>query len=139
MPTRRLTSTRACATAAQNLRFERALLETFCERADAVVFLQTIEHLSDPGAALEHMGSLVGDRGVVFVSTPNVLTLAPAGAARSDNPWHVHEYRAEEFARLCRSHFPRVRDARAVPRAQTARARARPAAGLGCACTRACA
>jgi 2-polyprenyl-3-methyl-5-hydroxy-6-metoxy-1,4-benzoquinol methylase len=92
----------------ENLRFERAPLETFSERADAIVFLQTIEHLTDPGAALAHMGSLVGDRGVVFVSTPNVLTLAPAGAARSDNPWHVHEYRAEEFARLCRSHFARV-------------------------------
>ena len=35
---------------------------------------------------------------MVFVSTPNVLTLAP-GAERSDNPWHVHEYRAEEFDR----------------------------------------
>jgi 2-polyprenyl-3-methyl-5-hydroxy-6-metoxy-1,4-benzoquinol methylase len=104
-----------------NLRFERALVETFHEPADAVVFLQTIEHLRDPGAALAHFRSLVGagrpeglgrsggpGRGTVYVSTPNVLTLAPHGAARSDNPWHVHEYRAEEFHALCHAHFSAV-------------------------------
>ena len=37
-----------------------------------------------------------------------MLTLAPEGAERSDNPWHVHEYRPEEFERLCRRHFQRV-------------------------------
>ncbi len=109
-----------------NLRFERALIETFSEPADAVVFLQTIEHLTDPGAALDHFGQLVAasaaargseasvDRsqigaGSVFVSTPNVLTLAPPGASRSGNPWHVHEYRFTEFDRLCREHFGEVR------------------------------
>ena len=91
-----------------NLRFVRELVESFSEPADAVVFLQTIEHLEDPGAALERFGTLVGDGGTVFVSTPNVLTLAPKGASRSDNPWHVHEYRAEEFAELCRSRFQAV-------------------------------
>ena len=44
----------------------------------------------------------------MFVSTPNVLTLAPKGAERSGNPWHVHEYRAAEFERLCRSCFSEV-------------------------------
>jgi SAM-dependent methyltransferase len=91
-----------------NLRFERGLIETFAWQADAVVFLQTIEHLQDPAAALEHFRGLVGDGGQVFVSTPNVLTLAPAGQSRSGNPWHVREYRAEEFARLCREIFTEV-------------------------------
>jgi SAM-dependent methyltransferase len=91
-----------------NLRFERALVEGFSEPADAVVFLQTIEHLQDPGAVLDHFRSLVGEAGTVFVSTPNVLTLAPKGAQRSDNPWHVHEYRREELERLCREHFSAV-------------------------------
>jgi hypothetical protein len=45
----------------------------------------------------------------VYVSTPNVLTLAPKDARRSDNPWHVHEYRAEEFERLCGGVFGSVR------------------------------
>jgi SAM-dependent methyltransferase len=111
-----------------NLRFARDLVETFGEPADAVVFLQTIEHLSDPGSALDHFASLVAGEegarrpaepasesataaraGTVFVSTPNVLTLAPKGEPRSGNPWHVHEYRVEEFDRLCREHFREVR------------------------------
>ncbi len=92
----------------ENLRFERDLVETFPEEADAVVFLQTIEHLQDPTAVLEHFKSLVEERGVVFLSTPNVLTLAPKGAERSDNPWHVHEYRSEEFKDLCLGTFQGV-------------------------------
>jgi 2-polyprenyl-3-methyl-5-hydroxy-6-metoxy-1,4-benzoquinol methylase len=98
-----------------NLRFVRDLVERFSQPVDAVVFLQTIEHVEQPGEVLEHFRSLVTGtppggpgRGVVFVSTPNVLTLAPKGASRSDNPWHVHEYRAEEFARLCRTRFATV-------------------------------
>jgi 2-polyprenyl-3-methyl-5-hydroxy-6-metoxy-1,4-benzoquinol methylase len=91
-----------------NLRFARDLVDSFAEDADAVVFLQTIEHVQDPGAVLDHFRSLVGERGTVFVSTPNVLTLAPKGASRSDNPWHVHEYRSEEFEQLCRAHFATV-------------------------------
>jgi 2-polyprenyl-3-methyl-5-hydroxy-6-metoxy-1,4-benzoquinol methylase len=91
-----------------NLRFARDLVESFSEHADAVVFLQTIEHLEDPGEALGHFRSLVGPHGVVYLSTPNVLTLAPRGASRSGNPWHVHEYRAAEFERLCRGSFATV-------------------------------
>jgi 2-polyprenyl-3-methyl-5-hydroxy-6-metoxy-1,4-benzoquinol methylase len=90
------------------LRFARDLVETFSEAADAVVFLQTIEHVADPGAVLEHLGELTGGRGPVFVSTPNVLTLAPAGASRSDNPWHLREYTAKEFRALCAGHFASV-------------------------------
>jgi SAM-dependent methyltransferase len=91
-----------------SLRFQRDLVETFSEPCDAVVFLQTIEHVQDPGAILEHFKQMLEPGGVAYVSTPNLLTLAPAGAEKSDNPWHVHEYRAEEFRRLCEEHFPRV-------------------------------
>ena len=92
----------------ENLRFERALVETFAEPCDAVVFLQTIEHVQDPDAILEHFGTLIGAGGVAYISTPNLLTLAPAGAQKSDNPWHVKEYRAAEFDALCRRHFGEV-------------------------------
>jgi SAM-dependent methyltransferase len=91
-----------------NLRYERGLVETFAEPCDAVVFLQTIEHVQDPGAILEHFKSMLCPGGLVFVSTPNLLTLAPPGAEKSDNPWHVKEYREEEFRALCESHFERV-------------------------------
>jgi len=91
-----------------NLRFERALVEGFAEPCDAVVFLQTIEHVRDAGAILEHFGSMLAPGGVAYVSTPNLLTLAPPGAEKSDNPWHVREYRAAEFRRLCKAHFRQV-------------------------------
>jgi len=91
-----------------NLRFERDLVESFSEPCDAVVFLQTIEHVQDAGAILEHFKSMLEPGGVAYLSTPNLLTLASAGAEKSDNPWHVHEYRAEEFRALCEAHFERV-------------------------------
>ncbi len=91
-----------------NLRFERDLVESFSEPCDAVVFLQTIEHVQDAGAILEHFKSMLEPGGVAYVSTPNLLTLAPPGAEKSDNPWHVHEYRAAEYRALCEEHFPRV-------------------------------
>jgi SAM-dependent methyltransferase len=91
-----------------NLRFERDLIESFADPCDAVVFLQTIEHVRDAGAILERFKSMLAAGGVAYVSTPNLLTLAPPGAEKSENPWHVKEYRAEEFRRLCEAHFPRV-------------------------------
>jgi SAM-dependent methyltransferase len=88
--------------------FVRDLVETYSEPCDAVVFLQTIEHLQDPKAVLDHFRSILRPNGVAYVSTPNVLTLAPPGATKSDNPWHVREYRADEFRALCESSFERV-------------------------------
>jgi 2-polyprenyl-3-methyl-5-hydroxy-6-metoxy-1,4-benzoquinol methylase len=88
-----------------NLRYERDLVESFAEPCDAVVFLQTIEHVQDAGAILEHFKSMLAPGGVAYVSTPNLLTLAPPGAEKSDNPWHVREYRAAEFRALCEGHF----------------------------------
>jgi SAM-dependent methyltransferase len=87
------------------VRFVRDLVERFSERCDAVVFLQTIEHVEEPRALLEHLCAMAG---VVYVSTPNVLTLAPPGAERSDNPWHLREYRPEEFRALCEESSERV-------------------------------
>ncbi len=94
----------------QNLSFERGLVETHGEAGafDAVVFLQTIEHVHDPVAVLGHFRSLLAPGGVAYISTPNLLTLAPPGAAKSDNPWHLREYRAPEFEALCRTTFPDV-------------------------------
>ena len=90
------------------VRFVRALVESYDEPCDAVVFLQTIEHLQDPGAVLDHFRSMLRPGGTAYVSTPNVLTLAPEGAEKSGNPWHVREYRAEEFRALCRASFESV-------------------------------
>jgi 2-polyprenyl-3-methyl-5-hydroxy-6-metoxy-1,4-benzoquinol methylase len=92
----------------ENLRFERELVDRFAEPCDAISFLQTIEHIEEPGPVLDHFAAMLAPGGTAYVSTPNVLTLAPKGAQRSGNPWHVREYRAEEFEALCRAHFSRV-------------------------------
>ena len=90
------------------VRFARDLVEHFDEPGDVVVFLQTIEHLQNPGEVLAHVCALLRPGGVAYVSTPNVLTLAPPGAERSDNPWHVREYRPEELRALCCEAFAQV-------------------------------
>jgi SAM-dependent methyltransferase len=85
--------------------FVRDLIETYIEPCDAIVFLQTIEHVKEPDKVLAHFKAMAS---TVYVSTPNVLTLAPPGADKSDNPWHLREYRAREFRALCESVFERV-------------------------------
>ena len=88
--------------------FERTMIELWDGDVDCAVFLQTIEHVQDPDAVMARLRELVGPDGVAFVSTPNVLTLAPEGAERSGNPWHVKEYRGTEYRALCERHFGRV-------------------------------
>jgi SAM-dependent methyltransferase len=90
------------------VRFVRDLVESYAKPCDAVVFLQTIEHVERPDAVLDHFRELLRAGGVAYVSTPNVLTLAPPGAERSGNPWHLREYRAEEFRELCAGSFENV-------------------------------
>jgi SAM-dependent methyltransferase len=91
-----------------NVTFERDMVETWGGDVDCVVFLQTIEHVQDPDAVLARLRDLVGPKGVAYVSTPNVLTLAPRGAERSGNPWHMREYRPDEYRPLCERHFGHV-------------------------------
>jgi 2-polyprenyl-3-methyl-5-hydroxy-6-metoxy-1,4-benzoquinol methylase len=88
--------------------FRRDLAETFIEPCDAITFLQTIEHVPDPDAVLEHFKAQLRAGGTAYISTPNLLTIAPEGAEKSSNPWHVKEYRAEEFRALCEAHFAHV-------------------------------
>jgi SAM-dependent methyltransferase len=88
--------------------FVRDLVESYAEPCDAVVFLQTIEHVQEPNTVLDHFKQMLHPGGTAYVSTPNVLTLAPPGAEKSDNPWHVKEYRADEFRSLCEASFDHV-------------------------------
>jgi SAM-dependent methyltransferase len=90
---------------APNLRFERGLVEQFAEPRDAIVFLQTIEHVHEPEALLRGFAAAAP---VSYVSTPNRLTLAPAGAEKSDNPWHLREYTIKEYRELLAPCFSRV-------------------------------
>ena len=88
-----------------NLRFERGLVEELEGPCDAVVFLQTIEHIHDVPALL---GRIAVAAPVAYITTPNRLTLAPPGAEKSDNPWHLREYDPGEYRALLAPHFSRV-------------------------------
>jgi SAM-dependent methyltransferase len=88
-----------------NLRFERDLVESFAGPCDAIVFLQTIEHIHDPAALLQRFAEAAP---VAYVSTPNRLTLAPPGAEKSDNPWHLREYTLAEYRELLEPCFSKV-------------------------------
>jgi len=92
-----------------DLTFVRELIEDYNEPADTLVFLQTIEHVREPGALLEHFLRLIPeDSGELIFSTPNVLTLAAPGHEQSDNPWHTKEYRPEEFKTLLQTHAQHI-------------------------------
>jgi len=88
--------------------FVRDLVGSYTEECDAVVFLQTIEHVEDDVGVLRHFRRMLRRGGTAYVSTPNVLTLAPPGAEKSDNPWHLREYRPEQFRSLCEAAFDHV-------------------------------
>jgi hypothetical protein len=88
-----------------NLTFQRVPVEEFDREADVAVFLQTIEHLEEPDVVLDRIARLAR---VAYISTPNRLTLAPPGAEKSDNPWHLREYDIGEYRKLLESHFARV-------------------------------
>jgi SAM-dependent methyltransferase len=92
-----------------NLRFERELIENYHELCDVIAFMQTVEHIRDPAPLLEQFKSMLvdGARSAVYITTPNVITLA-GGKQHSGNPWHVREYRPDEFRSLCEQHFTRV-------------------------------
>jgi 2-polyprenyl-3-methyl-5-hydroxy-6-metoxy-1,4-benzoquinol methylase len=94
----------------QNLSFQRNMVERAGQPGayDDVVFLQTIEHVENPVALLRRFKELLADGGRAYISTPNLLTLAPPGAKKSGNPWHIKEYRAHEFGALCREVFDEV-------------------------------
>ena len=110
------------------------MIELWEGDVDCVVFLQTIEHVQDPDAVLARIRELIGRDGVAYVSTPNVLTLAPEGEERSGNPWHVKRVPRRGVPRAVRAPLRLRRAARPVPRPQAARPPARhraPRLGLG--------
>jgi SAM-dependent methyltransferase len=70
---------------------------------DVIVSFETIEHVADPEAVIEEFARVLGDAGVLIMSTPN------AREYKVDNPFHVREFTPEEFYDALRARFPAVR------------------------------
>jgi SAM-dependent methyltransferase len=69
---------------------------------DLVVSFQVIEHLRDPGPYLEAIARCLAPGGTALLTTPNRLT------SDGVNPFHVHEYEADELAGVLRRYFEEV-------------------------------
>jgi SAM-dependent methyltransferase len=86
-------------------RFIRADLESMPLRSrvfDLIVSFQVIEHLASPDRYLDALARHLTPSGAVLISTPN--------RANSDgeNPYHVHEYLAEELQSILETRFEEV-------------------------------
>jgi len=69
---------------------------------DLVVSFQVIEHLEDPTFYVDALAELLCPEGLALVTTPNVRM------SDDVNPYHVHEYTADEFATCLGKRFGEV-------------------------------
>lgn len=68
---------------------------------DVILSSQVIEHLKDQEGFLRSLRGLLRQGGTAIVVTPNRLTSL-------DNPFHTHEFEAQEFEELLRTIFEEV-------------------------------
>jgi ubiquinone/menaquinone biosynthesis C-methylase UbiE len=76
---------------------------------DLIVAFEVIEHLADYRALLHECARVLAPGGLLIVSSPNKRYYAETRAATGPNPFHEHEFEAEEFVRELQSVFPNVR------------------------------
>jgi 2-polyprenyl-3-methyl-5-hydroxy-6-metoxy-1,4-benzoquinol methylase len=69
---------------------------------DLVVSFQVIEHLHDPTDYLDGIARLLRPDGTALITTPNRYN------SDGENPYHVHEYVADELAECLRRDFRSV-------------------------------
>jgi ubiquinone/menaquinone biosynthesis C-methylase UbiE len=73
---------------------------------DLITAFEVIEHLNDPAKLLAEARRVLRPDGVFLVSTPNKTYYAETRRDNGPNPYHVHEFTHEEFARAVHAHFP---------------------------------
>lgn len=76
--------------------------------ADLIVSFEVIEHIDCWQKFLAETRRVLGDTGLLVISTPNRDYYAEARAATGANPYHVHEFDFAEFAAELRRLFPNV-------------------------------
>ena len=71
-----------------------------------MVAFEVIEHLTDYRAFLDECARVLTREGLFIVSSPNKRYYAETRAETGPNPFHEHEFEAEEFVRELRTRFP---------------------------------
>ena len=79
------------------------------ESFDLVVAFEVIEHLADYRAFLKECARVLTPEGLFIVSSPNKRYYAETRAATGPNPYHEHEFEAEEFVGELEQVFSNVR------------------------------
>jgi SAM-dependent methyltransferase len=107
---------------AHNVRYETGdlLALPFADHSfDVVCAFETVEHLSEPGRFVAEAARVLRPGGLLVASTPQV----DVTQERPENPFHEHEYSADDFEALFRERFSSV-ELFGQRRRQTARHRA---------------
>jgi ubiquinone/menaquinone biosynthesis C-methylase UbiE len=76
---------------------------------DVVVAFEVIEHLADYRAFLDECARLLTREGLLVISSPNKRYYSETRAATGPNPFHEHEFEAQEFVRELERVFANVR------------------------------
>ncbi|HTS46510.1 MAG TPA: methyltransferase domain-containing protein [Bryobacteraceae bacterium] len=76
---------------------------------DLVVAFEVIEHLADYHAFLQECARVLKHQGLLIVSSPNRLYYSESRAQTGPNPYHEHEFEAEEFVAELEQTFSNVR------------------------------
>jgi SAM-dependent methyltransferase len=76
---------------------------------DLVIAFEVIEHLPDFRAFLDDSARVLTREGLFMVSSPNKRYYAETRAETGPNPFHEHEFEADELVRELNRVFPNVR------------------------------
>jgi len=78
---------------------------------DAIVSLETIEHVGEPGRLIERLAALIRPGGVLVASVPTTPSV-------DLNPHHLHDFSERSFRRLIADRAPRLREVECLRQVQ---------------------
>lgn len=95
--------------AQDNVVFRLGSLESLPDEvrgADTFVMLETLEHTTDPDAALKSVASVLGRNSILIGTVPSKAYEELCEKAYSPNPYHLQRFAQEELTGLLSKHFP---------------------------------